>query len=367
MAHPLDDLGELVLTYDPAHPQPRFFASGAEQELFARQRASVEPVPWPTGLEPLAAPLQPPPSESAPLPKVDAVVVTWTVAEATALAQLFTPGIELTDWYDYKHRVEQYIPKVTGPQAPFNGAGRYHHSLGLYHPCTIGTTKVLAFKSGLHFAYDGPAMPILDLWNQILDETQCSLLITTGTGGGIGANVGLGDIVIADTLRFECRKTFAHQPIAHEAFGSTALPQGLRKAVTPALLKPNQQRLDNPSRALALIAADTTPGATIVTTDFFGFDDSTDFYKLQGLGQASEMGDATLALALSKRPSRPRWYAIRNASDPQIPNPDDDIQTAAHEAGLIYMKYGLYTSAGSLVATWGTIVSTFPEHKAVSH
>ena len=35
----------------------------------------------------------------------------------------------------------------------------------------------------------------------------------------------------------------------------------------------------------------------IVTTDFFAFDDSTDDYKLAGLGTAVEMGDATLSLA----------------------------------------------------------------------
>lgn len=33
-----------------------------------------------------------------------------------------------------------------------------------------------------------------------------------------------------------------------------------------------------------------------MTTDFFGFDTCDDHYKLQGLGDVSEMGDAVLGL-----------------------------------------------------------------------
>lgn len=62
----------------------------------------------------------------------------------------------------------------------------------------------------------------------------------------------------------------------------------------------------------------------VVTTDFFGFDDSTNHFKLQGLGRVCEMGDAMVAEALQQYPGVD-WYAIRNASDPQIPNPDNNI------------------------------------------
>jgi hypothetical protein len=36
--------------------------------------------------------------------------------------------------------------------------------------------------------------------------------------------------------------------------------------------------------------------SSVVTTDFFGFDTSDDHFKLQGLGDVSEMGDAVLGL-----------------------------------------------------------------------
>jgi len=122
------------------------------------------------------------------------LVVTWTVAEAVPLATIFTPGVPLSQWFEYTHNVDVFIPKVTGPKAPFNDPklARYYHSLGLYYPVQLVGKNVLCFKSGLHMDYDGPAVPLLDLWKQILDETGAKFVITTGTGGVIGANVTPG-------------------------------------------------------------------------------------------------------------------------------------------------------------------------------
>ena len=49
------------------------------------------------------------------------------------------------------------------------------------------------------------------------------------------------------------------------------------------------------------------------------------------------------------------WYSIRNASDPQIPNPNHDIEEASKQSALIYAKYGGLTTAASLIATWAII------------
>ena len=43
-------------------------------------------------------------------------------------------------------------------------------------------------------------------------------------------------------------------------------------------------------------ATKTVKPMDVVTTDFFAFDDSTNNYKLQGLGSAVEMGDAVLGV-----------------------------------------------------------------------
>jgi hypothetical protein len=66
------------------------------------------------------------------------------------------------------------------------------------------------------------------------------------------------------------------------------------------------------------------------------------------------MGDAMVGNALQSF-SQISWYSIRNASDPQIPNPNNDINEASKEAAQIYASYGGLTTAASLIATWAVI------------
>jgi len=56
------------------------------------------------------------------------------------------------------------------------------------------------------------------------------------------------------------------------------------------------------------------------------------------------------------------WYAVRNASDPQIANPDNNIKAADHKAGLIYTEWGAFTTAASAIASWAIIDARFNHH-----
>jgi nucleoside phosphorylase len=206
-------------------------------------------------------------------------------------------------------------------------------------------------KSGLHLDYDGPAIPVKKLMTEIAQAVQPKLFITTGTGGGIGSDVLLGDVVIAGKVRFDCKTQFKNEPFANSVFTPSNLPAGTLAAITPALTQPNASRIPNarPTPKMWNSASDA-----IVTTDFFAFDDSTNYYKLQGLGQACDMGDAMVASALQGIPNL-SWHAVRNASDPQIPNPTNSIKTAGDQAAQIYAKYGGLTTAASVIATWAII------------
>jgi hypothetical protein len=182
-------------------------------------------IPWPAGTAPTPSPLATPPADTDDLSRFngyDAVVMTWTSAEASAMATLFTPGYPISAWYEYRNDIAQYIPLVTGSKAPFNSSqadmARYYHSLGLYFPCAIGGARVLLIKSGLHLDYDGPATPLRQLVHGIAQTVAPKIFITTGTGGGIGANVSLGDVVIAGTVRFDCKQQFANEPWAAAAY-----------------------------------------------------------------------------------------------------------------------------------------------------
>jgi hypothetical protein len=98
--------------------------------------------------------------------------------------------------------------------------------------------------------------------------------------------------------------------------------------------------------------------ATVVTTDLFAFDDSTDFCKLQGLGRACDMGDAMVGNAMQSCPGVD-WFAVRNTSDPQTQNPNGDIKAAEKKAGQIYAEWGPFTTAASAIATWAIIDARF--------
>jgi hypothetical protein len=355
------NVDDIILNFDPAAPQARFKHAGLEAALAPLGSALPHPIPWPAGGAPQPAPLTPAPAPADDLTRFagyDAVIITWTAAEASALAALLSPGTPTSAWYEYKHNVATYIPLVTGAKAPFNATGaedaRYYHSLGLYFPITIGTARVLLFKSGLHLDYDGPATPVKNLIADIATAVAPKLFITTGTGGGIGANVKLGDVVIAGTVRFDCKTQFARESWATAAYSPTPVSAAALAAITPALTSVNAARIPGANANPKIFSSATD---AVVTTDFFAFDDSTDYYKLQGLGQACDMGDAMVAQALQAFPHI-AWYSIRNASDPQIPNPTGNITTASQDAAKIYAKYGGLTTAASVIASWAIVHTT---------
>ncbi len=349
------DIDDLILNYDPGAPHARFSLGGVPPQQMTL--GLPHGVPWPAGGAPVPQPLTDPHADTDSLARFngyDAVIVTWTAAEASALAALMTPGFTTRDWYPYRHGVADYIPLVTGPRAPFRDSqpdmARCYHTMGLYFPVLIGGAKVLLFKSGLHLAYDGPATPVRRLMAEIATTVRPKIMITTGTGGGIGADVMLGDVIVASECRFECRRQFASEPWAHAVF-RTETPSSAAMALmlSASLMGVNAGRIDGARPVPHVYVKDP-----IVTTDFFAFDDSSDYYKLQGLGMCCDMGDAMVADALRLTPEI-KFYAIRNASDPQIPNPTNSIRTAETEAGRIYAKFGGLTTAASVIACWAII------------
>lgn len=349
---------DVRLNYDPSAPQQRFRDAGLEAAFEEPSALLPTMPPWPADGVPKPIPLTPAPLSTDDLTRFrgyDSVIVTWTSAEAAALATLMTPGHPVSEWFEYRHDVEAYIPLVTGHDAPFNEntpeMARYYHSLALYFPCMIGSFKVLLMKSGLHLAYDGPQTPVKKLMAEIAAAVQPKLFITTGTGGGIGADVLLSDVIAGGIVRFDCTTQFKDEPWAQASFEASAFPAEAVNAITPELISLNAARIPGARPTPKLWNA---PTDAVVTTDCFAFDDSTDYYKLQGLGQVCEMGDAMVASALSGIDGL-KWYAVRNASDPQIPNPDHNIEAADKQAAQIYAKYGGLTTAASVVTSWALV------------
>jgi purine-nucleoside phosphorylase len=53
---------------------------------------------------------------------------------------------------------------------------------------------------------------IAKLWAQLIQEVKPKLVITTGTAGGIGSAMELGDVVAAQAVRFDCTQEGEYFP-----------------------------------------------------------------------------------------------------------------------------------------------------------
>ena len=105
-----------------------------------------------------------------------------------------------------------------------------------------------------------------------------------------------------------------------------------------------------------MVAPDASTSG-VVTTDFFGFDTSNNHYKLQGLGDCCEMGDAILGLVASQISAQaPRWLAIRNVSDPQI-KAEGTLKQQEQVAAQIYKGFGRWSTVCSGITCWASIAA----------
>ncbi|HVV49358.1 MAG TPA: hypothetical protein VHO06_06860 [Polyangia bacterium] len=325
-----------------------FFAFAAG----ANGLSKFQDIPWPKGKAPVAAP-RVPGRGSGPLPTADILLVTWTADEGHALSRVLTPGFDSRDdWKPYTHHFSS-ISKRMRKGCPALQAGR----LGTYWLTKIAGKKVLCFKSDSHLSQDGPLMPNFDVWKQIITEVQPSLVITTGTGGGIGKQWEVGDVIVSPIVRFDCTSKFKNQSFAHASFRSNySVRQTNFKAAT-TLFRANASQLPNTNtRKIPRIAVSGGLATSIVTTDFFGFDNVEDSYHLQGLGDLSEMGDAVLgSVAQGMGSKAPKYVAVRNVSDPQINEPNVPLRQQGSDATKIYKGFGRWSSVCSAIVCWALI------------
>jgi nucleoside phosphorylase len=345
----VEDFQREIIDFDSEAPEGR--------ELFAFSTATglsrFTDIPWPAGLAPKTDKTAGT-GTGGRLPKGDVLVVTWTVDEGHALSRVLTPGKDSrNDWKPYTRNFGS-ISKKMRPGCPALQAKR----LGTYWTTKIGGKKVVGFKSDSHMSQDGPKLPNIDVWTQIIEDVQPKLVITTGTAGGIGKQFEVGDVVVSPIVRFDCIAKFKKQPF-HNAHYSNGAPKTKYFAKTKTLFKANSGQLpkDNKRPPKIVRAAPTALSASIVTTDFFGFDTSNDYYHLQGLGDVSEMGDAILGLVASQMGNKaPRWIAVRNVSDPQIKS-EGTLREQAALAAQIYKAYGRWSSVCSAIVCWALIAA----------
>ena len=106
---------------------------------------------FPTGTKPEAQPWPDDLHPDNPLPKADILVVTWTVAEHQALADVLTPGVNSRNWAPYRRNFQNKFKPHIRAGAPSLKADR----LGSWCPTKIGDRSLVCVKSELHLNQDG--------------------------------------------------------------------------------------------------------------------------------------------------------------------------------------------------------------------
>jgi Phosphorylase superfamily len=346
----VDDLQREIIDFDSEAPEGREFLAFTAATGLSR----YTDVPWPKGLAPKTG-QAPRGRTGSPLPSADVLVVTWTVDEGHALSRVLTPGKDSrNDYRPYTHNYTSISRKMRRG-CPALLAKR----LGAYWTTKIGRKEVVVFKSDSHMSQDGPQLPNIDVWRQIISEVRPKLVITTGTAGGIGKDFEVGDVVVSPIVRFDCVSKFKSEPFRNAHYSSIA-PKSKSFAMARKLFKANAGQLpkDNIRPPKIVQVSPMALESSVVTTDFFGFDTSDNHYHLQGLGDVSEMGDAVLGLVTSQMGTKaPRWAAVRNVSDPQIKADGLTLKQQAELAAQIYKGFGRWSSVCSAIVCWALIAA----------
>jgi purine-nucleoside phosphorylase len=349
-----EDLQREIIDFDSEAPAGREFLAFTTSTGLSR----FTDIPWPKGFAPKPDTTARK-GKSGSLPTADVLVVTWTMDEGHALSRVLTPGKDSkNDYLPYTHNFAK-IAKKMRKGCPALNAKR----LGTYWTASIGSKKVVVFKSDSHLSQDTKTIPTgtntlpnEDVWLQIIEEVQPKLVITTGTAGGIGKTCEVGDVIVSPIVRFDCLKWLKKQPY-HDTEYTDAAPKATKFSEAKKLFKANAGQLPKDNKRPPNIVRATNEKSCVLTTDFFGFDTSDNHYGLGGMGAVSEMGDAVLGLVAKNMGAKaPKWVAVRNVSDPQI-KAEGTLQQQAQIAAQIYKGFGRWSSVCSAIVCWAVIVA----------
>lgn len=314
-------------------------------------KPELNPIPWPEGLAP--KPQDTRLNYDGTLPGCDVLVITWTAAEAMALADVLTPGVESTAWTHYDKDFQAYEKQLTG-RSPAKEADR----LGEFHQLTIGSTKVIAYHSQLHPATDGPSLPTAQMAAQIAKETGAKLVITTGTAGAANKGNVLGDITVGSAVHSWFTKRLAKHSWSEELWPTTTLSAGQQAKLADDVIGPLFAANCHKLPAAYAPRAPKVWGGHIVSTDWFCYGSDNDACGLTAYdGQVTqvEMDDAAVALGVlgtTESGTAPAFAAVRNSSDPMLP---DGTPASLKLAEQIYQRWGYTTTIGSAIGCWALI------------
>ena len=333
------------------------FDSQAPEGAAFRELASAGPgnldafveIEWPAGSAP--QPAQPTAAES--LPEADVLIITWTMDEGHALSRVLTPGFDSRDdWLPYRKDFDQ-LSRQMSPGCPARQYGR----LGTYGTTMIRGKRVTLFKSDSHMSQDGPALVNAAVLKQLITDVKPSLVISTGTGGAIGLEFEVGDVIVSRFATFDCQRQFAH--LNGKSYGCIQTPPAAEFGTGERLFDYNAGSLPHDNARKPKIVQASAADNGILTTDYFGFANTTDTYGLAGKGSLAEMGDAVLGMVCAELgDDAPSFVFVRNVSDPEIDATDLTLARQTEIAADIYKTYGRWSTVCSAIVCWALVAAT---------
>jgi len=175
-------------------------------------------VAWPDGLEPTPIALgsyQPGEKIDGPVQfKADVLVLHYTELETSAFLEVFTGDKDWSparrdSWNPYAHNFASLSSIIKGK----NGSYALEHGFfGYLNAVMIGDQTVVLFKTELHAKVNGDKLPIIPVVQQLVAELAPSLVLSTGTAGGMGRVLNCGDVVVAGDARFRVNTTYPTYP-----------------------------------------------------------------------------------------------------------------------------------------------------------
>ena len=328
---------------------------------------------------------------SAPLPKADVVVITWTSAEWNAFDHVFvnSGSTRYPDDRDWEHAWHTYSRNIPSGMTTDNTSAPLW---GLYRVIDMKTSKkktlrVLLFKCDTHLAHPPYASGLEQITNQLIDDTGCSWIWSIGTAGGSKESENLGDVVITNAGHIQLKLSenlssgLNNKSVKGTAFPSTRLFSTVQKhlffdmstVVTwPALKSMLEQLQQKDSGAKSLTLSDLVnppldpknlkqskivpaDGKPLLTTDYYYIASGNDSAKWSVL----EMDDAVIGYVAQQK--KTSFCFSRNISDPIVPAKakgkaiDDSIR--GDWSGEIYQRFGFYTSFNGALATWAALTA----------
>jgi nucleoside phosphorylase len=329
-------------------------------------------------------------SPDSPLPKVDAVIITWTTAEGAALSHVFGAGDGTTPpgagqdartrsrpkspawqdtWQYYRHNYSQ-VEHELPPGVPSLAAKAW--GFGCLVELPASGKSVLLFKSDMHLSTDKSTDPLAALVTQLIDESKPDLLLTIGTAGGTKLTDTIGSVVVANSAKFELSGNLATRSFNQKSFGNDWTPNpSTLDSITPLLLKipatvpsltalakqvsgcgkPDDCTLD----ALKNGALDGSHPKVTVTSQQVLTDNGYDIGTTDGNFApyaCLEMDDAIIAMTCDAK--RQRFGILRNISDP-IMNAALPEAVQKSWSSVLYSTFGLYTSYNGALSAWASV------------